>query len=170
MGDLDEIKKLMEHLVKSEKDKEIASQKMKDILEKSINEIKNILLSLKKYIAKDNIILKSYSGKTFEVGEGIIVFDKAIDEKLVLKSDNFFYFLKIENDKLIEKAITDLEINNYINYDTLFENVKNSLIKCIQKNENDIRIYKSTMFKIDKYNKELAEILSLKNSIQNEKL
>jgi phosphoribosylformylglycinamidine (FGAM) synthase PurS component len=58
-------------------------------------------------------------------------------------------------------------MHNYITYDTLFETVKNSLKKCIQKNEEDIRIYKSTMFKIDKYNKELEEILSLKNSIEN---
>lgn len=167
MGDIHEIKSLMEELIKSEKDKEMANKKMQEVLVKSISEIKNILLAIKKYIGVENIKLRSYSGKTFEIGEGIIIYDKSIDEKIVLKPDNIFYHYKIEGEELIAVPISDLEMHNYITYDTLFETVKNSLKKCIQKNEEDIRIYKSTMFKIDKYNKELEEILSLKNSIEN---
>ncbi|HHW58388.1 MAG TPA: hypothetical protein GXX15_12260 [Clostridia bacterium] len=167
MGNLQEIKNLMEELVKSVKDKEMANKKMQEVLEKSISEIKKILLTIKKYIAVENIKLRSYSGKTFEVGEGIIIHDKSIDEKIVLKPDNTFYHYKIENDELKATPILDLEIHNYISYDVLFETVKTSLKKCIQKNEEDIRLYKSIMFKIDKYNKELQEILSLKDSIEN---
>ncbi|AIS51435.1 hypothetical protein TKV_c02300 [Thermoanaerobacter kivui] len=167
MGDIQEIKQLMEQLAKSEKDKELASKKMQEVLEKSISEIKSILLAIKKYIGMENIKLRSYTGKTFETGEGIIIYDKSIEEKIILKPDNIFYHYKIENDELIANPIPDLEIHNYMSYDTLFESVKNSLKKCIQKNEEDIRIYKSTMLKIDKYNKELEEILSLKNSITN---
>lgn len=51
-----------------------------------------------------------------------------------------------------------------MSYDTLFDSVKKSLIKCIQKNEEDILAYRSTMLKIDKYNKDLEEILALKKS------
>lgn len=167
MGDIQEIKSLMEELIKSEKDKEMANKKMQEVLEKSISEIKSILLAIKKYIGIEDIKLRSYSGKTFDIGEGIIIYDKSIDEKIVLKPDNLFHYYKIENEELIAVPIPDLDIHNYITYDTLFETVKNSLKKCIQKNEEDTRIYKSTMFKIDKYNKELEEILSLKSSIEN---
>lgn len=48
MGDIQEIKSLMEELIKSEKDKEMASKKMQEVLEKSISEIKSILLAIKK--------------------------------------------------------------------------------------------------------------------------
>jgi hypothetical protein len=167
MSDIDEIKKLMDILTKAEKDREVASRKMQELLEKSIKEIKKILLSLKKYIAKDNISLRSYSGKTFDTGEGIIIYDKGIDEKLVLRPSNKFFYLKVENDKLQEIEIEDSNIHNYINYDILFDNVKNSLIKCIQKNEEDILAYRNTMLKIDKYNKDLEDMLSLKNIIDN---
>lgn len=169
MSDIDGIKKLMEQLISSEKNRELASEEMQEVLKKSISEIKSILLSLKKYIAKDSITLRSYSGKTFDAGEGIVIYDKAIDEKIVLKPDNIFYHLKIEDNELVKTAISDIDIYNYISYDALFDSVKNSLIKCIQKNEEDIRVYKSIMLKIDKYNKDLEEILSLKKTI-NEKI
>lgn len=48
MGDIHEIKSLMEELIKSEKDKEMANKKMQEVLVKSISEIKNILLAIKK--------------------------------------------------------------------------------------------------------------------------
>ncbi|ADL69878.1 conserved hypothetical protein [Thermoanaerobacterium thermosaccharolyticum DSM 571] len=164
MSDIEEIKKLMDRLSESERDKENASKKMQEVLCKSIREIKNILLSLKKYIANENVTLRSYSGKTFATGEGIVIFDRGIDEKIVLKPDNAFYLLKVENDQLVTVQIDDLDIHDYMSYDTLFDSVKKSLIKCIQKNEEDILAYRSTMLKIDKYNKDLEEILSLKKA------
>ncbi|KAA5807424.1 hypothetical protein F1655_04845 [Thermoanaerobacterium thermosaccharolyticum] len=164
MSDIEEIKKLMDRLSESERDKENASKKMQEVLCKSIREIKNILLSLKKYIANENVTLRSYSGKTFAAGEGIVIFDRSIDEKIVLKQDNAFYLLKVENDQLVTVQIDDLDIHDYMSYDTLFDSVKKSLIKCIQKNEEDILAYRSTMLKIDKYNKDLEEILSLKKA------
>ncbi|MGF7430052.1 hypothetical protein PQV03_04630 [Thermoanaerobacterium thermosaccharolyticum] len=164
MSDIEEIKKLMDRLSESERDKENASKKMQEVLCKSIREIKNILLSLKKYIANENVTLRSYSGKTFAAGEGIVIFDRSIDEKIVLKPDNAFYLLKVENDQLVTVQIDDLDIHDYMSYDTLFDSVKKSLIKCIQKNEEDILAYRSTMLKIDKYNKDLEEILSLKKA------
>jgi len=164
MSDIDEIKKLMERLSESERDKENASKKMQEVLQKSIKEIKDILLTLKKYISNKNVTLRSYSGKTFATGEGIVIFDRGIDEKIVLKPDNSFYLFKIENDQLVTKKIEDLDIHDYMSYDTLFDSVKKSLIKCIQKNEEDILAYRSTMLKIDKYNKDLEEILALKKS------
>lgn len=164
MSDIDEIKKLMDRLSKSEKDKENASKKMQEVLCKSIKEIKDILLTLKKYIANENVTLRSYSGKTFATGEGIVIYDKGIDEKIVLKPDNTFYLLKVENDQLVTVQINDLDIHDYMSYDTLFDSVKKSLVKCIQKNEEDILAYRSTMLKIDKYNKDLEEILSLKET------
>lgn len=166
MGNLDEIKKLMEELIKSEKNREMASKEMEEVLEKSISEIKNILLTIKKYIGSKNIKLRSYSGKIFEVGEGIVIFDKSIDEKIILKPDNNFYHYKVKGEELTATPIPDLKIHDYITYDTLFETVKNSLKRCIQKNEEEIRLYKSTVYKIDKYNKELEEILSLKKSVE----
>ncbi|AST57074.1 uncharacterized protein Thert_00948 [Thermoanaerobacterium thermosaccharolyticum] len=164
MSDIEEIKKLMDRLSESERDKENASKKMQEVLCKSIREIKDILLSLKKYIANENVTLRSYSGKTFATGEGIVIFDRGIDEKIVLKPDNAFYLLKVENDQLVTVQIDDLDIHDYMSYDTLFDSVKKSLIKCIQKNEEDILAYRSTMLKIDKYNKDLEEILSLKKA------
>ncbi|OXT06764.1 hypothetical protein CE561_10075 [Thermoanaerobacterium thermosaccharolyticum] len=164
MSDIEEIKKLMERLSESERDKENASKKMQEVLCKSIREIKDILLTLKKYIANENVTLRSYSGKTFATGEGIVIFDRGIDEKIVLKPDNAFYLLKVENDQLVTVQIDDLDIHDYMSYDTLFDSVKKSLIKCIQKNEEDILAYRSTMLKIDKYNKDLEEILSLKKA------
>ncbi|XXF52936.1 hypothetical protein PPG86_12885 [Thermoanaerobacterium thermosaccharolyticum] len=164
MSDIEEIKKLMDRLSESERDKENASKKMQEVLSKSIREIKDILLSLKKYIANENVTLRSYSGKTFAAGEGIVIFDRSIDEKIVLKPDNAFYLLKVENDQLVTVQIDDLDIHDYMSYDTLFDSVKKSLIKCIQKNEEDILAYRSTMLKIDKYNKDLEEILSLKKA------
>ncbi|XXF69244.1 hypothetical protein PQ743_12390 [Thermoanaerobacterium thermosaccharolyticum] len=164
MSDIEEIKKLMDRLSESERDKENASKKMQEVLCKSIREIKDILLSLKKYIANENVTLRSYSGKTFATGEGIVIFDRSIDEKIVLKPDNAFYLLKVENDQLVTVQIDDLDIHDYMSYDTLFDSVKKSLIKCIQKNEEDILAYRSTMLKIDKYNKDLEEILSLKKA------
>ncbi|WP_192404583.1 hypothetical protein [Thermoanaerobacterium thermosaccharolyticum] len=164
MSDIEEIKKLMDRLSESERDKENASKKMQEVLCKSIREIKDILLSLKKYIANENVTLRSYSGKTFAAGEGIVIFDRSIDEKIVLKPDNAFYLLKVENDQLVTVQIDDLDIHDYMSYDTLFDSVKKSLIKCIQKNEEDILAYRSTMLKIDKYNKDLEEILSLKKA------
>jgi len=164
MSDIEEIKKLMDRLSESERDKENASKKMQEILCKSIREIKDILLSLKKYIANENVTLRSYSGKTFATGEGIVIFDRGIDEKIVIKPDNAFYLLKVENDQLVTVQIDDLDIHDYMSYDTLFDSVKKSLIKCIQKNEEDILAYRSTMLKIDKYNKDLEEILSLKKA------
>ncbi|ORX22869.1 hypothetical protein BVF91_09490 [Thermoanaerobacterium sp. PSU-2] len=170
MSDIDEIKKLMERLTESEKDKEEASKKMQEVLGKSIREVKEILLTLKKYIANENITLRSYSGKTFATGEGIIIYDKGIDEKIILKSDRCFYLYKVENDQLVTEKIEDLDIHDYMSYDTLFDSVKKSLIKCIQKNEEDILAYKSTMLKIDKYNKDLEEILALKNATEENKV
>ena len=169
MSDIDEIKKLMERLTESEKDKEEASKKMQEVLSKSIREVKEILLTLKKYIANENVTLRSYSGKTFTTGEGIIIYDRGIDEKIILKSDGSFYIYKVENDQLTTEKIEDLDIHDYMSYDTLFDSVKKSLIKCIQKNEEDILAYKSTMLKIDKYNKDLEEILALKNTTEENK-
>lgn len=169
MSDIDEIKKLMDRLTSSERDREEAGKKMQEVLEKSITEIKNILLSLKKYIMQENITLRSYNGKTFDAGEGIIIYDRGIDEKIILKLDTLFYLFKIENDDLKSTVIDDLDLHNYISYDTLFDSVKTSLIKCIQKNEEDILAYRSTMLKIDKYNQDLEEILSLKHTIKDDK-
>ncbi|MGB9781191.1 hypothetical protein [Caldanaerobacter sp.] len=166
MGNIDEMKILMEELIKSEKEREMANKEMQEVLKKSISEIKGILLSIKKYIGSENIKLRSYTGKTFETGEGIIVFDKSIDEKIILKSDSNFYHYKVEGEELIATPISDLDLHNYIAYDTLFETVKNAIKRCIQRNEEEIRLYRSTTYKIEKYNEELKKILSLKETVE----
>lgn len=57
MGDIQEIKQLMEQLAKSEKDKELASKKMQEVLEK-------IYIRNQKYIARNKKIYWNGKYKT----------------------------------------------------------------------------------------------------------
>jgi hypothetical protein len=135
MGTIEELKKLMEHLEKAEKDKEMAEKELRRVMADSLENIKDIYLALQRYVLKDNIILKSYDGRTFSIGEGILISDKGIEEKIVLKPDRRLILYKLSGDNVMETDLDAGNIEEYISIDNLFANVMDTLTTTIQKNE-----------------------------------
>lgn len=168
MGILDDIKKLMENLKESEEEKNRANEEMQKVMRNCIKEIIDIFLKLSDYIKIDNIVLRSYMGKIFEIGEGIIIFDKNIEEKLILRPDGTIHYYRIVNEDLIDIPLNEKNITDYITIDALFDSVKTALINCINKNQQQILNYRSITAKINRYTEDLERIIKTRLE-QNEK-
>ncbi|WP_026487457.1 hypothetical protein [Caldanaerobius polysaccharolyticus] len=159
MSVFDEIKELIENLKQSEIEKDKANEEMKKVIKTCIKEIVDIFLELSDYIKTDNIIIRSYMGKIFEIGKGIVVFDKSIEEKIVLRLDRKLYYYKVVNEELVEIPLHEENLTEYVSIDALFDSVKTTLIRSINKNRQQILNYRSLTAKINRYTSELSDIV-----------
>ncbi|TZE83193.1 hypothetical protein [Calorimonas adulescens] len=164
MGTIEELKKLMEHLEKAEKDKEMAEKELRRVMADSLENIKDIYLALQRYVLKDNIILKSYDGRTFSIGEGILISDKGIEEKIVLKPDRRLILYKLSGNNVMETDLDAGNIEEYISIDNLFANVMDTLTTTIQKNEKEVLRYSSMITKIERYTQDLKNIITTQDN------
>lgn len=165
MNILEEIKKLMERLSQTEDEKNNVQKEMKSIVNQSINQLLEVMLLLSRYLKKENVTLRSYMGNTFNVGEGIPLFEKSIEEKILLKPDKRIMLYRIENEELREKELNIEELQKFVSLDALYNTVKENIIRCIHKNEQEIMSYKSFISKIKMYNQDIENIIH--NSYKN---
>lgn len=165
MDTIGELKKLMEHLEKTESEKQHAAAELKRIINDSLDNIKDIYFTMKRYVWKNDISLRSYDGKTFSIGEGVLISDRGIEEKIVLKPDRRIVLYKLDNDKVTEIELNADNIEKYISIDNIFANVMDALSSSIQKNEKDVLKYTSMIAKIERYTQDLKNIMTAKNDI-----
>ncbi|MDI6602020.1 MAG: hypothetical protein QME46_09630 [Thermoanaerobacteraceae bacterium] len=165
MDTIEELKKLMEHLEKTESEKERAERELKRIIADSLENIKNIYIALQRYVWKNDISLRSYDGKTFSLGEGILISDRGIEEKIVLKPDRRFILYKLEEGKVTETELNADNIEEYVSIDNMFANVMDTLMSSIQRNEKEVLKYTSMIAKIERYTQDLKNIIASQNDI-----
>lgn len=165
MDTVEELKKLMEHLEKTESEKQHAAEELKRIIADSLDNIKDIYFSMKRYVWKNDISLRSYDGKTFNIGEGVLISDRGIEEKIVLKPDRRILLYKLDNGEVTETELTADNIEEYISIDNIFSNVMEALTSSIQRNEKDVLRYTSMIAKIERYTQDLKNIMTAKNDI-----
>ncbi len=166
MNDIGELKNLMDHLEQTEAEKQSAEAELKKIINDSLENIKDIYFALKRYVWKDDISLRSYDGRSYDLGGGILINDRGIEEKVILKSDK-----KIVLYKLIDGNVTETELNadnieKYITMDNIFADVMDMIKTSIQKNEKEVLVYRSMVAKIERYIQDLKNVMSSKKDIK----
>ncbi len=160
MDNIGELKNLMDRLEETETQKQNAEAKLKDIINRSLENIKDIYFTLKKYVWKDKISLRSYSGKLYELGEGIIIRDRGIEEKIILKPDRKIILYTLADGKVSETQLDAQNIEDYITMDNIFADVMSTITSSIQKNEKEVLLYNSMITKIERYMQDLKNVIS----------
>ncbi|NMA94685.1 MAG: hypothetical protein GX974_01435 [Clostridiales bacterium] len=103
---MEDIGLLVRKLHHTEEEKQDASRRLEHIIEEAVKEMLEILFELYPTLYKKGLRVRSYSGSSFDIDEGIIVYSKGIDEKVILNRDKRLVHYKAVNSDLVQDEVS----------------------------------------------------------------
>jgi len=154
---MEDIGMLIEKLQHTEEEKDRASQRLEYIIEKAVCEMLDILYGLYPTLSKSDLIIRSYSGNSFDITEGIVIYSKGIDEKIVLDREKKLIHYKAIKEDLLEEQVSPQTMLEEIGFEKVYNNIKDMVREKIKVNNEEILTYRNKTSKIQKYMSELHD-------------
>ncbi len=152
---MEEIRQLIEKLQKTELERVNALDRLNYVIDEAVKEMINILHSLYDILYRNDITIKSYGGRIFNLVEGIVLYSKGIEEKVVLTKDKQLIYYKAAHNELEEKLISPEYLLKNASFDGVYNYIMNILQEKIRLNNQEIIDYRNQTSKISKYIDEL---------------
>ena len=146
---------LIEKLHHTEEEKHNASQRLEYIIEEAVKEMLEILYGLYPTLSKKGLRVRSYSGSSFDIDEGIVVYSKGIDEKIVLNREKKLVHYKAVNSDLSESAVSPSDFLTEIGFQKVYNNMKDIVREQIKVNNEKTLAYRNQTSKIQRHMAEL---------------
>lgn len=163
---MEDIGLLVKRLHHTEEERHRASQRLENIIEEAVTEMLEILYELYPTLGKEDIMVRSYSGATFAIGEGIVIYSKGIDEKIVLDREKKLMRYKAKNNDLIQDSMSPNAFLTEIGFQKVYSNIKDIVKEQIKTNNEKTLAYRSQTSKIQRHMAELQnDIRPLKEGI-----
>ena len=154
---MEDIGALIEKLQHTEEEKDKASQRLEYIIEKAVCEMLDILHGLYSTLSKADLTVRSYSGMSFDIPEGIVIYSKGIDEKIILDKNKKLIHYKAIKEDLLEEQVSPQKILEEIGFEKIYNNIKDMVKEKIRINNEEILTYRNKTSKIQKYMSELQD-------------
>jgi len=154
---MDEIQELIRKLQLTEEEREKSFQRLKLVIDEAVKEMINILYSLYAALHKKNSVVRSYTGKVYELEEGIVIYSRGITEKIVLNKEKRLIRYKVSNEGFVKQELTPEAMLQEIGFENLYNNIKDLLRERIKINKEEAFNFRSQASKIEKYHKDLEK-------------
>ncbi len=152
---MEDIGALIEKLQHTEEEKDKASQRLEYIIEEAVCQMLDVLYELYPTLYKDDLKVRSYSGSSFDIAEGIIIYSRGIDEKIILDREKKLIHYKAVNNDLLENQVSPQKVLGEIGFEKIYNNIKDMVKEKIRINNEEILTYRNQTSKIEKYMTEL---------------
>lgn len=148
---MEEIRQLIEKLKKTELERADALHRLNRVIDEAVKKMINILHAMYDILYSNDITIKSYGGHIVNLTEGIVLYSKGIEEKVILTKDKRLLYYKLVNNRLEEKVISPEHLLKNVGFDGIYNNVKNLLREKIKMSNQQIIDYRNQTSKISKY-------------------
>lgn len=152
---MEDIGVLIEKLQHTEEEKHSASQRLEYIIEEAVKEMLDILYELYPTLSKQDLKVRSYSGSSFDIAEGIVVYSKGIDEKVVLNREKELIHYKAIDRDLSANPVSPEKFLAEIGFQKVYNNMKDIVKEQIKINNEKTLSYRNQTSKIQKHMSEL---------------
>ncbi|WP_129722945.1 hypothetical protein [Xylanivirga thermophila] len=164
---MEDISNMIQRLNYTEEEKCKAYERLEYIIGQAIEEILNILYDLYPSLKKDDMTVRNYKGDVFSVEQGIMVYHKGIEEKIVLNQDKKLIYYNATNSELITHEMTSEELLNEVGFEKVYINIKQLVRDRIRMNNEEILNYRNQASKTELYVGELKRDCKYVAQMQN---
>jgi len=159
---MDDLRQLIRELQETENARNEALNLLETAISQTVNEVLDILFSLFHALKKENLTVRSYRGSVYPVDDGIVVYARGLEEKIVLNGEKKLVHYLVRNEKLERSEIPPEILINQIGSDKVYHSLRDLLKERIRTNKEDIINFRNQASKISKYARNFEE-----NSLNN---
>ncbi len=156
---MEEIKLLIEELRETEEEKNRSLAMLQTAIDEALEEMLDVLLTLFEALKRTDLSVRSYKGNSFPLGDGIVVYAKGLEEKIILNSQRQLIHCKVVNELLEKNEIAPDILIHQIGTEKVYQHLKDLLKERIHTNKVDINHFKNQAGKVSRRSKELDEQL-----------
>jgi hypothetical protein len=154
---MDNLSQLIKELQETEKARNEALNMLETAISQAVSEMLDILFSLFDALKKENLTVRSYQGSIYPVDDGIVVYARGLEEKIVLNGQKKLIHYLVRNENLERTEIPPEILVNQIGSDKIYHSLRSLLRERIRTNKEDIINFRNQASKISKYAKDFRE-------------